>query len=111
MFNFKKCFQIFLQPYSCLLSNTLITIVFSMINVLFRDSIFCDETPQQKSKLGKNGFICLRLQHYYSSLKEVRPGAKAAADTSAMEVSCLLACFLLLVHPTFLWNELPTAQG
>ena len=60
----------------------------------------------QKSKLGRKGFIQLTLPHCSSSPKEVRTGTQAGqeegADAEAMEGCSLLACFHWLAQPALL---------
>ena len=61
----------------------------------------------QKSKLGRKGFIWLTLP-YCSSPQEVRTGnqagQEAGADAEAMEGCYLLACFPWLAQLAFLKN-------
>jgi hypothetical protein len=61
---------------------------------------------QERSKLGRKGFIQLILQHCCSLLKEVRTGTQAGqeagADAEAMEGCSLLACLPWLAQPAVL---------
>jgi hypothetical protein len=59
-----------------------------------------------RSKLGRKGFIHLKLPYCCSSPKEVRTGTQAGqeaeADAEATEGCYLLACFLWLAQLAFL---------
>ena len=83
--------------------------------VLVRVSIAVTKHHDQKSKLGRKGFILLTLPHWSSLLKEVRAGTQsrnleAEASTEAMEECNLLACSSWLAQPALLYNPRTPAQ-
>jgi hypothetical protein len=79
----------------CLLPGLLL----ASTGVLVRVSIPA-QTSWPRRKLGRKGFIQLRLTHCCSSPKEVR--TRTQADAEAMEGCYLLACFLWLAQPALL---------
>jgi hypothetical protein len=76
-----------------------------MEDVLVRVSIPA-QTSWLRSKLGRKGFIWLKLPYCCSSPKKVRTGTqagqKAGADAEAMEGHSLLDCFPWLAQPALL---------
>ena len=70
-------------------------------------SIGSTKYHDQKSKLGKKGFIGFHLRE---SGQEFKQGwnLEAGADAEAVEICCLLNCSPWLAQPAFLW---PLAQG